>query len=83
MANEDLDHETPINSRMDIWLTTCRCDAGDEPYCTYCTLLWDARDRIELLESAMCARAFDDGQVPLMAVADHEATVSYYERRRE
>lgn len=59
---DNLNPSDPIGKRMDMWLTTCEC-GDDKAYCTYCEILWDARERIEVLESICCGRAFDEGMV--------------------
>src|SRR4051812_14444790 len=58
---ESLNHEDPILKRMDMWLSSCNCDTKSHPYCTYCEILWDARERLELLESLLMSRSFDEG----------------------
>ena len=44
---EPLDHSDPVTKRIDMWLKTCNCGDDKSPYCTYCTILWDAKEYIE------------------------------------
>lgn len=50
-----------INARLDMWTTTCHCDNG--VYCTFCEIALDSKERIEMLESILCAQSFDKGMV--------------------
>jgi len=50
-----------VSKRMDMWLQSCMCDTKESPFCTYCTILWDARERMEMLESIACGYAFNEG----------------------